>query len=313
MIPLQKFLGVEDDGIFGRGTEKAVVEFQRAYGLDTDGMVGPNTWSAVLAEADKSGSWAHHFPLMFRIMEWVAWVETGGVADSFGFAEGDIGDGAGANYGVIQYNSRGSMRRLLKAYAPSLYHDYAKDPAGVVDDVRSWMRSQEGIKAQVSDFKIHIYDRARSWIQQRMIVDQASADMENCWCELADMFVQHGSATSPYRTPDWCEYSKWVSRKELPPQTSEAALLVMREKPEELGDPLSDNEAILETFLDLAYQRKCPAWSVGLIIGLLRGSCSKPKYADAVLHRRWCIGYGRGTVHGSEVSMYDDFGIGGLP
>ena len=33
------------DGIFGRGTERAVKQFQRNEGLGRDGVVGPATWN----------------------------------------------------------------------------------------------------------------------------------------------------------------------------------------------------------------------------------------------------------------------------
>ena len=36
------------DGIFGSGTEKAVISFQKNNGLVTDGIVGKNTWSKLL-------------------------------------------------------------------------------------------------------------------------------------------------------------------------------------------------------------------------------------------------------------------------
>lgn len=39
------------DGNFGRGTEAAVKEFQRANGLNADGICGPLTWAAIDGEA----------------------------------------------------------------------------------------------------------------------------------------------------------------------------------------------------------------------------------------------------------------------
>ena len=42
---LQEALGIGADGIFGKGTRKAVMEFQEANGLAADGMAGPNTLS----------------------------------------------------------------------------------------------------------------------------------------------------------------------------------------------------------------------------------------------------------------------------
>ena len=44
---LQEKLGVDADGIFGGGTEKAVREFQEANGLAVDGIAGPDTFTAM--------------------------------------------------------------------------------------------------------------------------------------------------------------------------------------------------------------------------------------------------------------------------
>ena len=47
---LQEFLGIEADGLFGPGTEKAVLKFQRDRKLEADGIVGPRTWAALVGE-----------------------------------------------------------------------------------------------------------------------------------------------------------------------------------------------------------------------------------------------------------------------
>lgn len=44
---LQKALGVSADGIFGSGTEKAVIAYQKSKGLVADGVVGAKTWAAL--------------------------------------------------------------------------------------------------------------------------------------------------------------------------------------------------------------------------------------------------------------------------
>lgn len=44
---LQAALGLDDDGIFGSGTERAVRAFQEQNGLSADGLVGPDTIGAL--------------------------------------------------------------------------------------------------------------------------------------------------------------------------------------------------------------------------------------------------------------------------
>jgi peptidoglycan hydrolase-like protein with peptidoglycan-binding domain len=44
---LQEKLGIDADGIFGLGTEKAVKAFQEANGLSVDGIAGPDTFMAM--------------------------------------------------------------------------------------------------------------------------------------------------------------------------------------------------------------------------------------------------------------------------
>lgn len=48
VVWLQDKLGIQADGIFGRGTERAVKAFQGRMGLSVDGIVGEQTWNALL-------------------------------------------------------------------------------------------------------------------------------------------------------------------------------------------------------------------------------------------------------------------------
>ena len=45
---VQKTVGVEVDGKFGKNTRSAVIEYQKANGLTADGCVGLNTWKCML-------------------------------------------------------------------------------------------------------------------------------------------------------------------------------------------------------------------------------------------------------------------------
>jgi len=45
---VQRVVGVDDDGVYGPVTKKAVITFQKKHGLDADGIVGPATWPVIL-------------------------------------------------------------------------------------------------------------------------------------------------------------------------------------------------------------------------------------------------------------------------
>src|SRR5690606_7229201 len=49
---IQWRVGAVRDGVFGKGTEKAVRAFQKKRGLTVDGIVGPRTWVAALYGKD---------------------------------------------------------------------------------------------------------------------------------------------------------------------------------------------------------------------------------------------------------------------
>jgi putative chitinase len=44
---LQQKLGLNADGVFGVGTEKAVKDWQKSNGITADGVVGPTTWQKI--------------------------------------------------------------------------------------------------------------------------------------------------------------------------------------------------------------------------------------------------------------------------
>lgn len=54
---LQRMLNCVPDGIFGRITEEAVLDFQRTHGLIPDGVVGEKTWSKLGVAPMPSARW----------------------------------------------------------------------------------------------------------------------------------------------------------------------------------------------------------------------------------------------------------------
>ena len=52
---IQQALGIAADGIFGPGTEKAVIAFQKEHGLTADGLVGEQTMNALMSATTDNG------------------------------------------------------------------------------------------------------------------------------------------------------------------------------------------------------------------------------------------------------------------
>ena len=56
----QKFLNLSgfycglEDGVFGRNTRLAVIDYQKSHGLTPDGIIGPKTWNSIPAIAAKT-------------------------------------------------------------------------------------------------------------------------------------------------------------------------------------------------------------------------------------------------------------------
>ena len=53
---LQEALNIGADGIFGSGTEKVVIQFQKDNGLVADGIVGSKTWEVIGIDTDNEAS-----------------------------------------------------------------------------------------------------------------------------------------------------------------------------------------------------------------------------------------------------------------
>lgn len=153
---------IAEDGIFGNKTDGIIRELQRSFYLEIDGVVGKSTWTAILEEAYKKG---FKPALKRRVQSLVCLYETSR-NNAYGFAENDIGDGAGANYGVVQHNAMGSMVTLLKmAGRNDLLNIYNNsDKSKVNSEIHDWFNTFDGIKAQDKYFDRIIWQKAMSII-----------------------------------------------------------------------------------------------------------------------------------------------------
>jgi putative peptidoglycan binding protein len=102
------------DGIFGGGTEAAVVAFQRRRRLKPDGVVGPITWARLFAGGEIPAPAIVEKPLAFRVLALTGSFETNApVPDCFAGLSGNFDD-QGISFGVLQWNlGQQSLQPLL--------------------------------------------------------------------------------------------------------------------------------------------------------------------------------------------------------
>lgn len=197
------------DGWYGAGSAEGMKGFQTANGLEpVDGIIGGDTATELIKQATAAGFEAD---LNLRIMSVIAYYEVGNRADAFGMAENDIGDDAGANYGIWQCNSLGSVNSMLKlAGRNDLVAVYNGTDKSVVNPtIEDWFGSSEGIRTQVRYLEEKLLPIAMRELREFGSFDAWENDPEmKLWWERAvllfvDSVVQNGTMWSPSRRPFW--------------------------------------------------------------------------------------------------------------
>ncbi len=141
------------DGIYGGGTESAVIKFQRQNNLGVDGKVGDDTWQALFGGESMPDPAILQEKLDYRCLALTGSFETGKpVPDCFCGITGDF-DGQGLSFGVLQWNlGQGSLQPLFKDLAkkhPSLLaevcHEHFPELKAVFtsseEEQMTWIRS----------------------------------------------------------------------------------------------------------------------------------------------------------------------------
>lgn len=75
---VQRRLHLRADGVFGRGTERAVKRFQRRKGIEPDGVVGPETRRALRLRPFSRASVHRRRSRLPRVLRLIAECESGG-------------------------------------------------------------------------------------------------------------------------------------------------------------------------------------------------------------------------------------------
>jgi len=313
---------------------RAVKEFQKAHGLSSDGIIGGGTWPILIGESAREG----YVPDLRKRTQTCSCFFENGRRDAYGMAEDDIGDNAGANYGIVQHNARGSMKTLLRlAGRPDLLNIYTgSDKSKVNTRIKAWMGSSAGIKAQDKYFNQRIYKKALRYTEELGFSlsnkTPGSAEQilfERCVALMVDIVIQNGSLYSRTGKPFWRTYTSDDPRgfkyRELYEGTlwdnlfAEYGIPYSRLKSEwwaQCEEKLKtmgkgDSRQSVNKGLMTSYMSELEDGTMKLALAAQwRSRCSSSRWWYRVWQRKGSLALGSGKAQGSKINTAKDFGIG---
>ena len=300
---------LQSDGNCGSITTQFIKDLQEQLNIKTDGKWGNDTWRKYL---DKNSfqinpiTWIHQIIGLF---------ENSTTIDGYGFAENDIGDSAGANYGILQHNKLGSMKTLLKlANRPDLLNIYNSTNKNIVNhEIKKWFGSALGRFYQNKYFNKYIIDSALDELSQIKSVEKTPLSL-GLFC---DSRTQNGTQFSN-RKPFFAD-KKDTSNKELidgydwDKQFPELPFTKWKNiwlEDFKIFASLPEKEAIRKTNILIMNHMTSLLSSQNRKLEVLaqyRARTSSYKYWKDVLSRRNIWAKGEGIVHGTRYNINTDF------
>ncbi|TAK09722.1 MAG: peptidoglycan-binding protein [Candidatus Manganitrophaceae bacterium] len=288
------------DGDFGGGTESAVKSFQKAKRLDIDGTVGEKTWSLLFAEEIPTPSLLEK-SVAYRCLALTGSFETNApIPDCFAGLSGDF-DGQGISFGVLQWNlGQGSLQPLLdemnRKHARllrDLLHDHYPLLVAFLKASReeqlTWARSIQDPNrytifepwrgllkglGRMPEFQEIQAAHAEALYQSAQKLCRAyQLGSERAVALMFDILVQNGSISNIVRAQILHDYEK------IDPGLEEA-----------------DAEVARMT-----------------IVANRRAEAANPRWIEDVRARKLCCARGQGRVHGIEIDLENQYGIGLRP
>lgn len=285
------------DGDFGGGTESAVKSFQKEKRLDVDGTVGEETWTLLFADEIPTPAILQK-SLAYRCLALTGSFETNApVPDCFAGLSGDF-DGQGISFGALQWNlGQGTLQPLLEEMnrkharlLRDLLHNHYPLLGTFLkarrEEQLAWARSiQDPIRHTIFEpWRGLLKSLGRTPEFQEIEAAHAETVFQSAqklcrsyqlWSERAvalmfDIVVQNGSIPNIVRAQILHDYEK------LDPGLEEA-----------------DAEVARMT-----------------IIANRRAEAADPRWIEDVRARKRCCALGSGRVHGTEIDLENQYGIG---
>ncbi len=288
------------DGVYGGGTEAAVVAFQKQSGLTADGAVGPETWARLFGAAIPPPALAAA-PVAERALALTGSFETGSRApDCFSCLSGDF-DGQGMSFGALQFNfGSGTLQPILQGLLAD--HPDVMETVFHVN-LPALTAALDGGQAATLAFARSIQDPVRHAVEEP-------------W---RGMFRALG------RTPE-CQAAQTRSTADY--QATARRLAAAFGLASQRGYALMFDVAVQNGGVKSAVEPQILADIAALPAALsdddrevakmrsVANRCAeavRAKFVEDVRQRKLCIANGAGIVHGIDYDLAEQFGIGLAP
>lgn len=282
------------DGIFGVGTERMVMAFQKANGLEADSKVGPATWRA-LVEGRSVKQPVDSSDLDYRCLSLTATFETGkGAPECFAEVAGDF-DGMGISFGVLQWNlGQGTLQPILQEMIDD--HDAVMSRC-FGDDYPALKQALEGDKESQLAF-------ARSIQEKNRVSEPWKSHLFEMGMSEACRDIEVGKARGLYyAAQDLCrEFDLW----------SERAVALMFDIKVQNGSISKRVKALIQGDIKQLPPELDPETRelrVMRIVANRRAEAANARWVEDVRIRKLCIANGEGTVHGRNYDLAGQYGI----
>lgn len=283
------------DGIFGSGTRKAVLDFQRASGLNADGRVGEETLAKLFPNEAPQLDQSITGDLNRRCLTLTGAFETSSLPpECFAGLTGDF-DGQGISFGALQFNfGQGSLEPLLKemiAHHKQLMQDIFDERLADLSEVLNDTHAERMAFARaIQDSRKRVVEPWRSMFKAMGRTEECIALQVN----RAESTFERGLATAR----DMGLKSKRAAALMFDIMTQNGSLKAARRQ------SAREQFARLPSALD-ATDREIEMMR---IIARVIAAAAKPTFQSDVLSRKLTCAEGVGTVHGTRYNL-DDFGL----